>query len=242
MEDRDKMIAKLVHDNETLMGEIQGLQHALHRMQQEKEALEASAVVGQRLLDTVTEQSQLDRREREAAAAAARRDYEALMEQHEADKDFLNTVFRELEAQLAVTRAEREETQSRAERERRASQKRIRELEELLRERDRETAALRTSFDEKKEQVVKQCEQRIAGLRLEKDNARMDKSVLKKLERDVGELKALALGSRARDLAAAGYFGPEYGAMEHDGGSPHDRSPQRSPHERSPHRSLSPGR
>ena len=122
MEDRDKMIAKLVHDNETLMGEIQGLQHALHRMQQEKEALEASAVVGQRLLDTVTEQSQLDRREREAAAAAARRDYEALMEQHEADKDFLNTVFRELEAQLAVTRAEREETQSRAERERRASQ------------------------------------------------------------------------------------------------------------------------
>ena len=118
MEDRDKMIAKLVHDNETLMGEIQGLQHALHRMQQEKEALEASAVVGQRLLDTVTEQSQLDRREREAAAAAARRDYEALMEQHEADKDFLNTVFRELEAQLAVTRAEREETQSRAERER----------------------------------------------------------------------------------------------------------------------------
>ena len=107
MEDRDKMIAKLVHDNETLMGEVQGLQHALHRMQQEKEALEASAVVGQRLLDTVTEQSQLDRREREAAAAAARRDYEALMEQHEADKDFLNTVFRELEAQLAVTRAER---------------------------------------------------------------------------------------------------------------------------------------
>ena len=36
MEDRDKMIAKLVHDNETLMGEVQGLQHALHRMQHGK--------------------------------------------------------------------------------------------------------------------------------------------------------------------------------------------------------------
>ena len=43
------------------------------------------------------------------------------VEKHEADKEFLNTVFRELEAQLAIARSEREEAQSRADRERTAS-------------------------------------------------------------------------------------------------------------------------
>ena len=51
---------------------------------------------------------------------------------HRFEQEFLNTVFRELEEQLAIARAEREETQSRAERERRASLKRARELEEVI--------------------------------------------------------------------------------------------------------------
>ena len=51
---------------------------------------------------------------------------------HRFEQEFLNTVFRELEEQLAIARTEREETQSRAERERRASLKRARELEEVI--------------------------------------------------------------------------------------------------------------
>ena len=139
------------------------------------------------------------------------------------DQEFLNSVFRELEEQLAIARTEREETQSRAERERRASLKRARELEEAhptpppprrlrhaasatppqprqsrlaarlalpspfrraashartvcplsqaMREKDREGLALRAQCDAEKEALVKQFEQRVAGLRLEKDQA-----------------------------------------------------------------------
>jgi hypothetical protein len=137
------------------------------------------------------------------------------------DQEFLNSVFRELEEQLAIARTEREETQSRAERERRASLKRARELEEArtrvppsstharpparlpaspsrlaacltlpsplrravsrsrnvrarsqaMREKDREGLALRAQCNAEKEALVKQFEQRVAGLRLEKDQA-----------------------------------------------------------------------
>ena len=71
-DDKDKMIAKLVHDNELLMGEVQALDQTLRetreaysQLRQEKAALEASSTTGQRLLDTVGEQAALDRRERE---------------------------------------------------------------------------------------------------------------------------------------------------------------------------------
>ena len=169
------MIAKLVRENEVLMGEVQALDQTLRetreafsQLRHEKVALEANSTTGQRLLDTVGEQAALDRRERERD----RQSYEALAAQHAADKEFLNSVFGELEAQLAVARAEREETQSRAERERRASLKRARELEEAMREREREALALRAQCDAEKEALVKQFEQRVAGLRLEKDQAR----------------------------------------------------------------------
>ena len=88
-DDKDKMIAKLVHDNELLMGEVQALDQTLRetreaysQLRQEKAALEASSTTGQRLLDTVGEQAALDRRERERD----RQSYEALAAQHAADK------------------------------------------------------------------------------------------------------------------------------------------------------------
>ena len=88
-EDKDKMIAKLVRDNEVLMGEVQALDQTLRetreafsQLRHEKVALEANSTTGQRLLDTVGEQAALDRRERERD----RQSYEALAAQHAADK------------------------------------------------------------------------------------------------------------------------------------------------------------
>jgi hypothetical protein len=88
-EDKDKMIAKLVRDNEVLMGEVQALDQTLRetreavlQLRHEKAALEANSTTGQRLLDTVGEQAALDRRERERD----RQSYEALAAQHAADK------------------------------------------------------------------------------------------------------------------------------------------------------------
>ena len=52
--------------------------------------------------------------------------------QHAADKAYLREIFTALEAQLSVVRSEREELQSRADRERRASARRIKELEDSL--------------------------------------------------------------------------------------------------------------
>lgn len=205
-QDKDLMLAKLVQDNETLMGEVQlmaeslqAMQQALQRVQQEKDALEASSAVGLGLIDTMTEQSAIDRREREAAAEAARK-------QHEADKAFLSAVLGELEAELKTARAEREETQARAEHVRRASQKHVRKLEELLHERDREAVVLRQHFEVQKQQLVEQCEQRVSVLRLQKEQAHLEKGVLKQLERDVGELKTLALGSGDRELTLSGDY------------------------------------
>ena len=209
-EDKDKMIAKLVHDNEILMKEVESLDASLRETQQaaqellaQKERLESEGLVGQRLLETLDQLGV----SHGGADSTARREREELTRKHEADKEFLNTVFRELEAQLAIARSEREEVQSRADRERRASQKRVRELEEALRERDKEALALRAQCDAEKEALVKQFEQRVAGLRLEKEQARLEKQVLRRLERDVGELKALALGSRARQMIGAGDHG-----------------------------------
>ena len=208
-EDKDKMIAKLVHDNEILMKEVESLDASLRETQQaaqellaQKERLESEGLVGQRLLETL-DQLGVSR----GGADPARREREEMARKHEADKEFLNTVFRELEAQLAIARSEREEAQSRADRERKASGRRVRELEEALRERDKEALALRAQCDAEKEALVKQFEQRVAGLRLEKEQARLEKQVLRRLERDVGELKALALGSRARQMISSGEQG-----------------------------------
>ena len=207
--DKDQLIANLVRDKEVLVGEVQALdemlqqtQEALAQLRDEKAALEASFTIGQHLLDTVGEQAAIERREREREWQS----YEALAAQHATDKEFLNSVFGELEASLTAARAERQDTQSRADRERHAALARVRELEEGMLARGREALALRAQCDAEKAALVRQCEQcdqRVAGMRLERDQAILEKQVLAQLECDVGELRALARGARVRELTCA---------------------------------------
>ena len=46
--------------------------------------------------------------------------------------------------------------------------------------------------DREKEQLAKQFEHRVAGLRLEKEQARLDKALMRRLEKELGELKSLS--------------------------------------------------
>ena len=60
---------------------------------------------------------------------------------------------------------------------------------------------LRLQCEAEKQALGKQFEQRIAGMRLEKEQAKIDKGVLKRLEKELGELKTLStsvLGPLAR--------------------------------------------
>lgn len=121
-----------------------------------------------------------------------RSEREELARQHAADRDFLNGMFTELEAQLALARTEREELRKRAERERGVAAKRMRELEEALSAAQFSKDKLREQCDREKEVLAKQFEQRVAGLRLEKEQAKLDKALMRRLETDLTELKQLS--------------------------------------------------
>eukprot|EP00327_Prymnesium_parvum_P039222 CAMPEP_0195654390 /NCGR_PEP_ID=MMETSP0815-20121206/33893_1 /TAXON_ID=97485 /ORGANISM="Prymnesium parvum, Strain Texoma1" /LENGTH=243 /DNA_ID=CAMNT_0040798595 /DNA_START=1 /DNA_END=729 /DNA_ORIENTATION=+ len=213
--EKDQLIEKLVYDNDVLMQEVAHLDEQLRQSHMDNETLERSteqlrldqraseqaSSIAERLVASMEQELKLIRSEREETAR-----------QHASDKEFLTGIFRELEAQLSLTRSEREELNTRVERERRAAQKRIRELEELLHaERVRRAAQkrireleelshaervskeqMRLQCDAEKQALHKQFEQRIAGLRLEKEQAKLDKATLKRLEKELGELKALS--------------------------------------------------
>ena len=60
---------------------------------------------------------------------------------------------------------------------------------------------MRLQCEAEKQALGKQFEQRIAGMRLEKEQAKIDKGVLKRLEKELSELKTLStsvLGPLAR--------------------------------------------
>ncbi|KAL1521825.1 hypothetical protein AB1Y20_021476 [Prymnesium parvum] len=202
--EKDQLIEKLVYDNDVLMQEVAHLDEQLRQSHMDNETLERS-----------TEQLRLDQRASEQASSIAERlvasmeqelklirsEREETARQHASDKEFLTGIFRELEAQLSLTRSEREELNTRVERERRAAQKRIRELEELSHAERVSKEQMRLQCDAEKQALHKQFEQRIAGLRLEKEQAKLDKATLKRLEKELGELKALStsvLGPLAR--------------------------------------------
>ena len=147
----------------------------------EQQESESTSSVTMRLTKAMEAQVDLVRTEREELARA-----------HAADREFLNGVFSELEAQLALARTEKEELHTRAERERRGAAKRIKELEEALTASTVSKEQLRDRCDREKEVLAKQFEQRVAGLRLEKEQAKLDKALLRRLEKELSELKALS--------------------------------------------------
>jgi len=165
---------------------------ALKTMQEERQGAEATNELSERLVRTM-----------EAQSAAVRTEREELARQHAEDREFLNGIFTELEAQLQLARTEREEANARAERERRTSSKRIRELEEALSAAHASKDRMREANEREKEVLAKQFEQRVAGLRLEKEQAKLDKSLLRRLEKELSEIRTLSeafLGSGGGEL------------------------------------------
>ena len=99
-----------------------------------------------------------------------------------------------------AARAERDEMQSRHDRERRAARVKTKEVEERAAAAEAERDAVRAECAREKETLLKQFDARIAGLRLEKEQTRHDTALFKKIERDVSEIRELTvsvLGPRA---------------------------------------------
>jgi hypothetical protein len=70
---------------------------------------------------------------------------------------------------------------------------------------------VRAACDREKEVLAKQFEQRVAGLRLEKEQAKLDKALLRRLEKELSELKALST-SVLGPLAQRGAQYPDLGS------------------------------
>lgn len=187
--------AAIIKLGQVLMKEVAELDAQLRQAIEEREAAVAA---NQNLLHEQQEQestssiSERMQRAVDAQVELVRSEREELTRQHAADREFLNGVFRELEGQLATARTEREELQTRADRERRGSLKKIKDLEDSLAAATLAKDRAREQCDREKEVLSKQFEQRIAGLRLEKENAKLDKALLKRLESELSELKALS--------------------------------------------------
>lgn len=176
----DSQLRQAIEEREAAVAANQSLLH-------EQQEQESTSSIGERLQRAMDAQTEMVRSEREELAR-----------QHAADREFLNGVFRELEAQLAFARTEREEVQTRAERERRGASKRIKELEDSLALAIATKDRIRADADREKEQMAKQFEQRVAGLRLEKEQGKLDKALMRRLEKELAELKALSLAHAAQ--------------------------------------------
>ena len=202
--EKDQLIEKLVHDNEVLMKEVAELDAQLRQAVQDRDEAVAAKANALRSLEQNAMSSETSERlvhAMEGQLEVVRGEREELSRQHAADRSFLNGMFQELEAQLALARTEREELHARAERERRAAAKRIKELEEQLSAGQLAKDKLRETCDREKEVLAKQFEQRVAGLRLEKEQAKLDKALMRRLEADLADLKTLSqsvLGPIAR--------------------------------------------
>ena len=193
--DKDRLIEKLMRDNEELTSTVNELDGRLRAALRDRDELEAelakgeseriTGAVGKQLLASIQEQSALARREREEGSRS-----------HE----FLEGIFRELEKQLVAARAERDEMQKSHDRERRAARVKAKEVEERAATAEAERDAVRAECAREKETLLKQFDARIAGLRLEKEQTRHDTALFKKIERDVSEIRELTvsvLGPRA---------------------------------------------
>ena len=188
----DAQLRQAVEEREAAVAANQNLLH-------EQQEQESTTSIGERLQRAMDAQTEMVRSEREELAR-----------QHAADREFLNGVFRELETQLAFARTEREEVQKTADRERRGAAKRIKELEDALALSIATKDRTREQCDREKEQMAKQFEQRVAGLRLEKEQAKLDKALMRRLEKELAELKALSIAHAAQRSVGAdsvGYSG-----------------------------------
>ena len=186
------------------MKEVAELDAQLRQTVEEREAAmsaQATLQTQQVEQESTSEISERLLRSMEAQCAMVKAERDEQSRQHRADKEFLNGIFTELEAQLTLARSEREELQSRGDRERRAATKRIRELEEHLAAALADKERQREACDREKQMMAKNFEQRVAGLRLDHDQAKLDKTILRRLEAELKELKELStsvLGPLAR--------------------------------------------
>jgi hypothetical protein len=116
--------------------------------------------------------------------------------QHTSEREYLSSIFCELEAQLVLARAEREELQSRSEHELRAATRRQRELEEKV-------ARLTYERDQAQLDGETKCKgmRQVFGraIRLQHVEAQADKRMLCRLERDMAELKEISASMLERD-------------------------------------------
>ena len=203
------------------MREVADLDAQLRRATEQREdAIAENATLVQERQDHESTSDVVERlrSSMEAQVAMVRAERDAQAKQHAADKEFLNGIFTQLEAQLALARTEREETHARAERERRAASKRAKELEESAAEARSAKERMREQCEREKEVLSKQFEQRVAGLRLEKESSRIDKGVLRRLEKELAELKMLS-ASVLGPLASHASWGAQPGLVH---GTPAD--------------------
>ena len=199
--EKDQLIRALVHDNEVLMKEVAELDAQLQSAVAERDALtsaNAGLLAERQERETMSQVSERLLRSMEAQVSMVRAERDEHSRQHDADRAALREIFGQLEAQLAAARAEREELHARADRERRLASKRIHDLERSLAAATAAEAKTREAAERDKESLRKQFEQRVHGMRLDKEQASVDKALLRRLERELaGEIAASMSDARA---------------------------------------------
>ena len=193
--EKDQLIEKLVLDNETLMKEVAELDAQLRQVTEQRELIAAENAVllkDQQERESASQISERMLRSIEEQAAVVRAEREEQARQHASDRQSLTNIFSELEAQLSLARRERDELQSRADRERKVSVRKVRELEERLQDALASREQMQEACDREMDRLVMQFDHRIAGLRLENEQACVDRSLLRRLEGELAELKALS--------------------------------------------------
>jgi hypothetical protein len=181
------------------MQEVASLDSKLRQLEKEAEVLRE---VNQSLL-----------RERDAAGLAAKAQRRMLLAmeesleqaraEHTSEREYLSGIFRELEAQLALARTEREELQSRSESECCAAARRHRKLEEEVARLKSEGHRVRAEGQVRCRGMSQAFERQLAALRLHHEEALADKGLLRQLERDMAELREIGACMLEREPRAA---------------------------------------
>lgn len=175
-------------DNEVLVQEVALLAAKLRQLENEAEVLRETnhSLLRERDASEVAAESQL------RLLSAMEESLEQARAQHTSEREYLSGIFRELEAQLALARAEREELQSRSERELRAATRRQHELEEEIARLTLEHDRARSEDDVRRRGMRQAFERQLAATRLQFEEAQADKGMLRRLERDMAELREIS--------------------------------------------------
>eukprot|EP00967_Tisochrysis_lutea_P143719 scaffold267341_cov30-Tisochrysis_lutea.AAC.3 len=186
--EKDRLLRKLMHDNEVLMEEVANLDAKMRQLQEEAELLRGTNHSLQRERAAVDEAAQSQAK----LLVAMEESLEQARAQHGSERELLSGIFHELEAQLALARSEREELQLRSESERCEASRRQRELEEDLSRVTQERDRMQSMMEAERISLSRELEQKLAAVRLQHEDAREDKGFLRRLERDMAELKEIS--------------------------------------------------